>query len=568
MNVGEMQRKLSQWAEQRLEDGKMGLFASRKDLRLHDLYHLLHDESWLRLAYEYVSQNSGSRTAGCDGLDMKRFNQNLEHNLQTLREQLRTQTFQPHPVRRVYIPKANGKRRPLGIPSIRDRIVQEALRMVLEPIFEVEFYRDSYGFRPNRRTADALARISGMATASGRFYWVIEGDIQSYFDTINHDVLMTLLRRRIRDRKLLRLVWRFLKAGVMEGRLFQTTEQGTPQGGIVSPLLANVYLHELDMFLSRWTDLSEADKRSRRDRGAGNFVHIRYADDFVVLTNGRRREAEQMRARIHEFLTDRLRLTLSWEKTKITHIDDGFTFLGYDIRRDVTGTGRKHPKFLIPTVAVRRARHTIQRITSPTTTAPSVHAKFVALNRYLRGWANYYRYAYNASWTFSRLDHFVYQHMIRWLARKYRCKLKQIIRRYNRRVDGVVTLATARIALWRMSSLKPRPLRARTFGNPYELPHADVIREFLIDTETVWYGDERRPGMADLRLLRLKHDLWTCQSCGRRVTESEAEVDHIRPVRRFKRPIDANVLGNLETLCLECHRTKGESDRRRESRMQ
>jgi RNA-directed DNA polymerase len=247
MNVGDMQRKLARWAVQRLEDQNEGLFASRNDLRLHDLYHLLYDVEWLQWAYERVASNQGSRSAGCDGLTIATFQQNLGDRLQELAEDLKTLRFQPHPVRRVYIPKANGKLRPLGIPSIRDRMVQEALRMVLEPIFEVEFYRCSFGFRPNRSTMDALARIASSMTASQRYYWAIEGDIRSYFDTINHEHLMTLLRRRIRDDKLLALVWRFLKAGVMEGKLFKATDQGTPQGGIISPLLANVYLHELQI---------------------------------------------------------------------------------------------------------------------------------------------------------------------------------------------------------------------------------------------------------------------------------------------------------------------------------
>ena len=211
MNVGEMQRKLSLWAEQRLGELEYPLFSRRKDLRLHDLYHLLYDGTWLREAHGRVGRNRGSRTAGCDGLNMRAFNADLEKQVSLLTEQLRTQTFRPYPVRRVYIPKKNGKLRPLGIPSIRDRIVQEALRMILEPIFEAEFYRYSFGFRPNRSTIDAVALINARANAKGKYYWIIEGDIKSYFDTINHEILMGLLRRRIRDKKLLRLIWSFLR---------------------------------------------------------------------------------------------------------------------------------------------------------------------------------------------------------------------------------------------------------------------------------------------------------------------------------------------------------------------
>ena len=569
MNVSEMQRKLSRWAAERLEDTKAGLFASRKDLRLHDLYHLLHDADWLRRAYEHVARNKGSRTAGCDGLTMAAFEQDLEGNLRRLSEDLKARTFRPHPVRRVYIPKANGKLRPLGIPSVRDRIVQEALRMVMEPIFEVEFYRNSFGFRPNRSTMDALAWVTTCMNASLRYYWVIEGDIRSYFDTINHEILMKLLRRRIRDRRLLGLVWRFLRAGVMEEKLFKTTDQGTPQGGIVSPLLANVYLHELDMFLARWADLPRSDKEGRRQRGRGNFVHVRYADDFVVMTNGCRKEAEAMREAIFEFLSRKLKLTVSTEKTKITHVDDGFEFLGYEVRRDTVGSGQKAPKLFMPQEAVTEARHTILRITCPSATGASVHAKFLALNMYLRGWANYYRYAYKASQTFNRLDHLAYQQMARWLARKYRCKLKAILRRYGRRVDGVITLATDHIALQRVSRLgSVQPLRRRTIPPVYEQPGTEAVRETAFGLEQTWYGDEQRAGMADLRQSCLWQDGWRCQVCGKRLLGSKAQVDHVRPVRRFKRAKSAHRVENLQTLCPACHAAKTESDRRMESRMQ
>lgn len=567
MNVGEMQRKLSLWAEQRRANSEDGLFASREDLRAHDLYHLLSDRDWLRLAYDHVAQNSGSKTAGCDGINMAYFEQDLEGNLQKLAEELKAQTFRPHPVRRVFIPKKDGKLRPLGIPSIRDRIVQEALRMVLEPIFEAEFYRYSYGFRPNRSTMDALGMIASSGTPQKRFHWVIEGDIKSYFDTINHELLMKLLRRRIRDQKLLTLIWRYLRAGVMEGKLFKPTEQGAPQGGILSPLLANVYLHELDLFLARYVDMDRPSKRRRRDRGSGNFMYVRYADDFVVLCNGKRVDAEAMRTKIHAFLADELKLTLSLEKTKITHIDDGFKFLGYEVKRDLTGIGQKLVKFLIPRDAQKKLRSTVQRITTYSASEHSVNAKILALNLHLRGWANYYRRATNASKVFSKLDDFVFWQTAHWLGRKFQCSMPNVMRRFYRRVDGALTLATDEFAVLRMASIKFQPMRARSFTNPYTTFQPLLDREEQFGVEHIWTGDETRPGMADLRPLVLERDQWRCVYCKRPVNHDSVRIDHLRPVSRFKRPVDANTLDNLQTLCIECHNAKTELDRRMESRM-
>ena len=187
MNVGEMQRKLSLWAEK------------DKELRFFDLYHLLYDKDWLCLAHAHVTQNAGSVTAGCDGINMENFNENLEGNLEELAKELKAETFEPYPVRRVNIPKSNGKVRPLGIPSIRDRIVQEAVRMILEPIYEADFVQHSFGFRPNRCTMDAIKSMNPYVQNSTKFFWVIEGDISSYFDTINHKKLLQLLRVRPRS---------------------------------------------------------------------------------------------------------------------------------------------------------------------------------------------------------------------------------------------------------------------------------------------------------------------------------------------------------------------------------
>jgi len=555
VNVGEMQRKLSLWPEQRLEELEYPLLVQRKDLRLHDLYHLLHDRTWLREAHQHVCRNRGSRTAGCDGLTMGAFNADSEKQFSTLEEQLRTQTFRPHPVRRVYIPKKNGQLRPLGIPSIRDRIVQEALRMILEPIFEAEFYRYSFGFRPNRSTADALGWIITRASSNGKYYWVIEGDIKSYFDTINHEILMDLLRRRIRDKKLLRLVWLFLRAGVMEGRLFSDTETGTPQGGIVSPLLANVYLHELDMFMARLAALDARARMLRRRDGMGNFIHIRYADDFVVLCNGTKADAHAMRDKLHEFLSQRLKLTLSLEKTKITHIDDGIRFLGYEVRRTMTAQGFKHPKMLIPRDAQVKARNTIQAITA-FSRWHSVNAKLLALNNHLRGWANYYRYANNATKVFSALGHFTYWRMAHWLAGKYRRSTPKMIRRFTRRVNGFSTLAHGQVALYPIGRVQPRRLRLRTIDNPYTTPNAKLVRPKQFGLEPGWLGIEDNPGLEDLRPLVLQRDHWTCRMCGKAIQLSDYEIDHVRPVSRYKCVAAATFLENLQTLCGPCHRRK------------
>ena len=272
MKVREMQRRLSRRAEQEPAH------------RFGDLYNLLYDMTWLREAHRGVSQNAGKMTAGCDGITMTLFDEHLDANLATLREELRAGTFAPRPVRRVLIPKGNGRRRALGIPSIRDRIVQEALRMLLEPIFEADFSPRSYGFRPGRCTMDAVAYVAATATGHQRYYWIIEGDIASYFDTINHRKLLKLVAKRIRDKHVLTLIWKFLKAGVMEGKLFRDTRTGTPQGGIISPLLANIYLHPLDCYLTRYTALSEYQKLRRRRHGQANFLYARYADDVRHIT--------------------------------------------------------------------------------------------------------------------------------------------------------------------------------------------------------------------------------------------------------------------------------------------
>jgi RNA-directed DNA polymerase len=225
VNVDEMQKKLSQKA------------AKEREHQFEDLYGLLCNETWLRVAVHKTLRNTGSQTAGIDKMTKSNFLGDFDGYITRLRESLKAKTFEPVPVRRVYIPKPNSeKKRPLGIPTLFDRIVQEALRMILEPIWEADFSIHSYGFRPNRSTYDAMTYIGKRLTGnSGTSYqWVIEGDIASYFDTIPHRRLINAVNKRVADRNIRDLLWKFLRAGVMYRETFSETLTGTPQGGIVT----------------------------------------------------------------------------------------------------------------------------------------------------------------------------------------------------------------------------------------------------------------------------------------------------------------------------------------------
>jgi RNA-directed DNA polymerase len=550
MNVGEMQRKLSLWATQ------------DKERKFYGLYDLLYGSDWLRLAHDYVKQNAGSVTAGCDDITMGIFDEHLEDNLQRITEELKSETFQPDPVRRVPIPKPNGKTRPLGIPAIKDRIVQEALRMALEPIFEADFSQYSFGFRPTRCTMDAVRYIQWSITERKKFFWVIEGDIASYFDTIHHPKLIRLLGRRVKDKKLLRLVWKFLRSGVMEKRTFRDTTLGTPQGGIISPLLANIYLNELDRYMERYTSLSRGEQRKRRQQGMGNFTFSRYADDVVVLCNGGKRQAEEMREEFYQFLKSKLRLELSKEKTKVTHVNDGFNFLGFRIYRGQGGSGIT-TKIVIPDEAMDKVRVRIRITLDPMSHQDSVNAKITGLNRLIRGWCQYYHYTSKASLQFSQLGHELFWEMAHWLGRKFKIPMPVVMQRFAR--DS--TFVSGDLRLLKPTEFPSQQYHKRFFKpNPYLTQERALTRENL-PVESYWTGYEARPGMADLRPLILERDEFICQSCGANVTASTAEVDHIRPVRRFKRPIDANVEWNLWTLCVICHQAKTKSDQQAESRV-
>jgi RNA-directed DNA polymerase len=552
VDVSEMQRKLSQWAT----DDPTKKFV--------DLYSLLCNEVWLRVAHHKVNTNQGRETAGIDWQSMSNFNGDLEGNLERLRVTLKARTFEPLPVRRVYIPKDNGKKRPLGIPGIRDRIVQEALRMILEPIWEADFSTHSYGFRPNRSTYDAMSYIGKRLTGpSGASYqWVIEGDIASYFDTIPHRRLMKAVKKRVADRDIRDLLWKFLRAGVVYNGECAETLTGTPQGGIVSPLLANIYLHDLDKYMeSTYLNLGKKIRERRRKEGKANYLYVRYADDFVVFCNGSKAEAHTMKEELKELLST-MGLTLSEEKTKVTHITEGFDFLGYKIIRSIGTSGKMVPKVLIPEEAIKQFQYKVRGMLGPNTIHESTSAKIVALNRLIRGWCEYYRSTSSPQWGFREVERKLFWDMAHWLGKKYKVKIPTVLRNY---MKGN-TFGTTGTLLVLPTTYKAKRYMAKTWHNPYTEREA-IIREKIIAYESLWDGYEDRNGWMDRReeVILLKGT--TCYICGTEMHPSEVEIDHDTPRKRFKDKTEADRMKHLQPLCTSCHRAKTKTDLKVLSRM-
>ena len=319
-----MQAKLHRWA------------TDDHARRFVDLFNLVADPAFLLVAWRRVRGNRGARSAGIDGQTAHEIEAGRGEAafLADLRADLRGRTFRPLPVRERMIPKAGGKRRRLGIPTVRDRVVQAALKLVLEPIFEADFAPCSYGFRPGRRTQDAIAEIHLFASRS--YEWVVDADISACFDEIDHRALLDRVRGRIGDRRVLALVAAFLRAGILgEDGVERDTATGTPQGGILSPLLANIALSVLDdHFVAAWAAMGahSGARQQRRRTGLATYRLVRYADDFVVLVAGTRAHAEAVRDEAAAVLAP-MGLRLSPAKTRIAHIDEGFDFLGFRVRR-------------------------------------------------------------------------------------------------------------------------------------------------------------------------------------------------------------------------------------------
>jgi len=384
---------------------KLYLVAKKsKTRRFHALFDKVYRMDFLNSAWKQVKANKGS--AGIDNESIEDIVAlGEEVVLAEIQYRLKNKKYYPMKIKRVYIPKADGNQRPLGIPTIRDRIVQTSTKLVIEPIFEADFLNCSFGFRPNRCTHDALEEIRKAMNAG--YTTVLDADIKGFFDNINHDKLMDMVFQRINDRKVLKYLRKWLKCGVLDSGRYYDMEMGTPQGGVISPLLANIYLHEFDKYWAQQTEVK------------GKLV--RYADDFVILFKTKEeseRGLELVRAKLKE-----LDLELNEDKTSVVDTREGkggFNFLGFHHRMKFSTKYKRHYAQKWPSdKSMNAIRTKIRDTVGKRSVLPlSLDELVNRVNPILRGWMNYFRYG-NSSKKFSQLDMYLHERFALWWSKKH-----------------------------------------------------------------------------------------------------------------------------------------------------
>lgn len=566
---------------------------SRK-LPLERLYKLLYNKELYLLAYAKLYPNSGAMTKGAtdetvDGMSIKK--------IEKLIDDIRHERYKWTATRRVYIPKKNGKQRPLGIPTWSDKLLQEVIRMILEAYYESQFSDSSHGFRPQRGCHTALSEIQTWKGTK----WFVEGDISKYFDTIDHDVLLKILSKNINDNRFLRLIENLLKAGYLEDWKFNKTISGTPQGGVISPLLANIYLNEFDswvenVLIPKYTkgkrqkanpEYSHINKEIAKCKQNGDFLtakklkiarrnissidtknadyrrlrYVRYADDFILGFTGSKQEAEEIKVEIGEWLKTALKLNLSQEKTLITHASTTFArFLGYDIKVQmaddyVDKTGRRGANgviaLFVPSSVIEK------KCTDYMKNGKTIHIgkllqddDFSIVQRFgaeYRGIVQYYLMAQNVSWL-SKLHWIMQGSLLKTLAFKHKSSMNKIKKKYACEITDKTSGKTLKCIQVIVERKDKKPLIAQ-FGG-ISLTHK---RKTVIDDMPykVWGGRTEL-------LKRLLAD--TCELCG---STENIEVHHIRKLSdldtkgKTEKPIWIQIMATRKrktlVVCRNCH---------------
>jgi group II intron reverse transcriptase/maturase len=541
----------------------------RKGLPLERVYkHLFNPEFFLQ-AYGKIYRNAGATTKGAteetvDGMCLKKV-----HKIIAL---LKMQRYEWTPVRRTEIPKANGKMRPLGIPTWGDKLVQEVLRTLLESYYEQRFRKSSHGFRPGRSCQTALLEIA--QTWKGTV-WFIEGDIKGCFDNIDHSVLLEIIRRDVHDGRVVQLIDGLLRAGYMEDWRYCDSCSGTPQGGIISPLLANIYLNELDRFVEdtlrpaytkgKKRSYNPEYERVRRRIGAARkggtaeelkallrqrrqlasvdafdpeyrrLRYVRYADDFLLGFAGPREEAVVIRERLAEFLETRLKLSLSKEKTLITHaVDEKAKFLGYEVtasrcntlldKRGVRSTNGRIALLMPRTAVTRLQAHYSEKGKAVHRSELLADSDYTIVQRYqsvLRGLYNFYCMATNVSARMSTVKWVLETSLTKTLAAKHQCSVRSIYSRHQKVVAGYRTLQVE------MERPGKKPLVATFGGIPLKRkPEGMIAADFHF--KAAWHTPANKRSEAVMRMLAGR-----CELCG---AKEPVQMHHIRKLADIDRP--------------------------------